>query len=97
MIVSLVLGASAISASAYVVPPAELEPSTYSAWAHKHWVWLHHGQSNQENTTNLVNGYLGKWNSHMCNYMTECVQSVTFLWELSILIASGPPNSIILL
>ena len=39
-----------------IVPEAELAPATYHTWAHKHWVWLHHGQSNQQNATDMVNG-----------------------------------------
>jgi hypothetical protein len=39
-----------------VVPTAQLAPATYHSWAHKHWVWLHHGVSNQQNATDIVDG-----------------------------------------
>jgi alpha-glucosidase (family GH31 glycosyl hydrolase) len=41
----------------YIVSPAKLSPTNYPRWAHYHWIWLHHDQSNQNNITNLVNDY----------------------------------------
>mmetsp|Transcript_20348 Transcript_20348/g.29223 ORF Transcript_20348/g.29223 Transcript_20348/m.29223 type:complete len:607 (+) Transcript_20348:66-1886(+) len=46
------------SVSAYIVPPAELRPSVYHGWAHKHWVWNHNSNNNQDSTLELVQGYL---------------------------------------
>lgn len=43
-----------------LVPEADIPPATYHTWAHKHWVWLHHGQSNQQNATDIVDGYLSR-------------------------------------
>jgi alpha-glucosidase (family GH31 glycosyl hydrolase) len=42
----------------YFVQPAELQPSIYHAWAHKHWVWNHNGNNYQDKTVELVQGYL---------------------------------------
>jgi len=43
---------------AQIVEAAALPDSAYHPWAHSHWVWLHNGQNNQQNTTDLVKGYL---------------------------------------
>jgi alpha-glucosidase (family GH31 glycosyl hydrolase) len=65
---SLILGGALLKASEAapvasqdkVVPVAEITAATYHTWAHKHWVWLHHGQSNQQNATDIVDGYLSR-------------------------------------
>jgi hypothetical protein len=51
---------TAVSASATgpIVPPANLKPSIYHDWAHKHWVWNHNGNNYQDKTYELVQGYL---------------------------------------
>jgi hypothetical protein len=41
----------------YIVKPVNLAGTNYQNWAHLHWVWLHNGQSNQQNVTDLVKGY----------------------------------------
>jgi alpha-glucosidase (family GH31 glycosyl hydrolase) len=46
------------SLSSYIVPPAEVAPSIYHGWAHKHWVWNHNSENYQDNTMKLVNDYL---------------------------------------
>lgn len=56
----MALSAALASAQVYVVPPADVAPATYHDWAHKHWVWYQHGQSNQQNSTELVQGYLDR-------------------------------------
>lgn len=43
-----------------VVPVYAGAAASYHTWAHKHWVWLHHGQSNQQNATDIVDGYLSR-------------------------------------
>jgi len=54
-------GQPATEAEPAVVVPAYTGPAaTYHTWAHKHWVWLHHGQSNQQNATDIVNGYMSR-------------------------------------
>jgi hypothetical protein len=41
------------------IPPADLGLPAYPSWAHRHAVWLHAGSdSNQDNVTRLVQGYL---------------------------------------
>jgi hypothetical protein len=52
-----VLIVSAAFAKPYIVAPSSLKPSNYQLWAHYPWVWLHNGQSNQDNVTDLVEGY----------------------------------------
>lgn len=51
---------SLAAATEYVVAPAELAPSDYHPWAHSHWVWVHRDDSNQQNTTDLVDGYTSR-------------------------------------
>lgn len=57
---ALSAGLLTATAQEYVVPPATMNPATYHDWAHKHWVWLQHGSSNQQNSTDLVQGYLDR-------------------------------------
>lgn len=43
-----------------IISAASLPSSIYHSWAHSHWVWLHNGLSNQQNTTDLINGYISR-------------------------------------
>jgi alpha-glucosidase (family GH31 glycosyl hydrolase) len=50
---NIVLGLSADQ----IVGPASIKAATHAIWAHYHMVWLHHGVTNQQNVTDLFDGY----------------------------------------
>ena len=43
-----------------IVEPVTLAPTQYTSWAHKHWIWLHNSEANQQNITTLANEYLSR-------------------------------------
>lgn len=50
--------ASLFATPGEIVPAVRLKATNYQKWAHLHWVWLHNGESNQQNVTNFVNGWI---------------------------------------
>ena len=54
VLVAFIATLGSLSASSYVVPPANLKSSRYARWAHYPWIWNHNSHSNTADITELV-------------------------------------------